>query len=423
MKKTIKAQGITFKYDERIILKQLNFVIKEKSFLSIIGPNGSGKSTLLKIMGKNLMPDYGNIIFGDKDLKDYTAKGLAQEMAVVPQSTEVNYNFTVEDIVLMGRHPHLKRFQREGSEDFARVREAMELTNTWYLKDRFINQISGGERQRVIIARALAQEPEVILLDEPTSALDIHHQMEILDLLKHLNQDKGVTIIAVLHDLNLAARYSKEILLLHEGNMITMGTTEEVITVENLKKAYDIDMIVDRNIYTGDLQVLPISAKQGVKQRKNQEKTLHIICGGGVGKTLIQTLWDEGYSLTLGVVNRGDSDWEMGKLLSIPMAEENPFCDITETALEKADLLARQGDITILTSIPLGRGNFKNLLVAQKQLERRRKVYFYNTYDESQKFDYTDGKATELLERLKTMGLEIVTSRSDLLKKIEGWTE
>lgn len=247
--------------------------------------------------------------------------------------------------------------------------------------------------------------------------------MEILDLLKHLNQDKGVTIIAVLHDLNLAARYSKEILLLHEGNMITMGTTEEVITVENLKKAYDIDMIVDRNIYTGDLQVLPISAKQGVNQRKNQEKTLHIICGGGVGKTLIQTLWDEGYSLTLGVVNRGDSDWEMGKLLSIPMAEENPFCDITETALEKADLLARQGDITILTSIPLGRGNFKNLLVAQKQLERRRKVYFYNTYDESQKFDYTDGKATELLERLKTMGLEIVTSRSDLLKKIEGWTE
>ena len=420
MKKTIEADNITFKYDERVILKKLKFFIEEKSFLSIIGPNGSGKSTLLKIMGRNLVPDSGDIIFCDKDLKDYTAKELAQEMAVVPQSTEVNYNFTVEDIVLMGRHPHLRRFQKEGSEDFAIAKQAMELTNTWHLRDRFINEISGGERQRVIISRALAQEPKVILLDEPTSALDIHHQIEVLDLLKYLNRDKGVTIIAVLHDLNLAARYSKEILLLHQGHMITMGKAEEVITVDNLKKAYDIDMIVDRNIYTGDLQVLPISSKEGIKKRKTKDKTLHIICGGGVGKYLIQFLWDEGYNMSMGVVNKGDSDWELGKLLSIPMVEENPFCDITETAFKKADLLATEGDITILTSIPLGRGNFKNLMLAKKQLERGKKVYLYNTYDEDQQFDYTDGKATELFKELKTMGLEVIVSKEELLKKIEG---
>ncbi|SET32531.1 iron complex transport system ATP-binding protein [Natronincola peptidivorans] len=262
MGKSIIVKDVTFQYSEEIILKRLGFKIQEKTFISIIGPNGSGKSTLLKMIARNLEPCKGNIILGERDLREYTAKGLAQQMAVVHQGTEVAYNFTVEDIVLMGRHPHLHRFQREGSKDIAIVKEVMKLTNTWHLKERPINEISGGERQRVIIARALAQEPKVILLDEPTSALDIHHQIEILDLLRRLNQEKDVTIVAVLHDLNLAARYSKEVLLLYEGNMITMGSTEEVITVNHLKKAYNMEMIVDRNIHTGYLQVTPISVKK-----------------------------------------------------------------------------------------------------------------------------------------------------------------
>ncbi|AKL94468.1 ABC-type cobalamin/Fe3+-siderophores transport system, ATpase component [Clostridium aceticum] len=261
MTNSIKIQDITFQYNEAKILNKLTLTIGENSFTSIIGPNGSGKSTLLKIMARNLHPRRGKILLGEKDLKAYAAKALAQEMAVVPQSTEVAYNFTVEDIVLMGRHPHLMRFQREGLKDFEIAREAMELTNTWHLRDRAINEVSGGERQRVIIARALAQEPKVILLDEPTSALDIHHQIEVLDLLKYLNEDRKVMIVAVLHDLNLAARYSKEMLLLHEGSIITMGATEKVMTVENLKKAYHMEMMVDRNIYTGNLQVTPISVK------------------------------------------------------------------------------------------------------------------------------------------------------------------
>ncbi|NLM04338.1 MAG: hypothetical protein GX214_04895, partial [Clostridiales bacterium] len=222
-------------------------------------------------------------------------------------------------------------------------------------------------------------------------------------------------------DLNLAARYSKDILLLHEGNMITMGSVDEVITVENLKKAYDdIDMIVDRNIYTGDLQVFPISSKKNIKDRNKKEKTIHIICGGGVGKPIIQCLWDRGYDISLGVLNRGDSDWELGKLLSLKIAEENPFCDITDKAFEKGNLLANKADIIILTNIPWGRGNFKNLILAQKQLEKQKKVYFYNPYKEKGRIDYTDGRATKLFNELKDMGLEKITSIEELLNKIEG---
>ncbi|SDK69849.1 heme ABC transporter ATP-binding protein [Natronincola ferrireducens] len=419
MGKSIEVKDIIFKYNETTILKELNLKIEEKAFTSIIGPNGSGKSTLLKIIAKNLVPHRGNILLGDKDLRDYAAKSLAQEMAVVHQSTEVAYDFSVEDIVLMGRHPHLKRFQREGLRDFQIVKEAMELTNTWHLKERSINEISGGERQRVIIARALAQEPQIILLDEPTSALDIHHQMEVLDLLRQLNEEKGVTIVVVLHDLNLAARYSKEILLLHEGNRITMGKTEEVITVENLKKAYNMEMIVDRNVYTGALQVLPLSTTKTSYQRKTKEKKLHIVCGGGVGKELIQSLYDEGYTMSIGVVNIGDSDWEIANILGLEMAEESPFSPISDDAFEEACRLAEKADITILTSIPIGKGNVKNLSIIQRQLETEKPVYFYKAYESNKKFDYTDGEGEILFGNLLNKGLQVLTSKDKLLKKLE----
>ncbi len=273
MNKAMDIKNITFKYDESVILDKIAFSIKKGSFITIIGPNGSGKSTLLKLMTANLMPDSGEMVLWDKALKAYSTKDLARNVAVVPQESNIQYDFTVYDIVLMGRYPHIKRFEREDPEDHDKVKIALLRTNTWHLKDRSINEISGGERQRVIIAKALAQETKVIILDEPTSSLDIHHQLEILDLLKELNEETGVTIIMVLHDINLAARYSQEVVLLHLGNLITIGATEEVITVENLQRAYDIEMIVERNSYTGCLNMIPLSLRRdSIKRRHNNEE-------------------------------------------------------------------------------------------------------------------------------------------------------
>lgn len=259
MGKCIETKDLVFLYDERVILNDINLKITKGSIITMIGPNGSGKSTLLKNLASTLMPKVGTVLLDNRELKSYPLKELAREVAVVPQNTNIEYDFTVHEIVLMGRNPYVGRFKQETFKDIAVVKEAMERTNTWHLRDRSINQLSGGESQRVVIARALAQEPQILLLDEPTAALDMHHQIEILDLLKVLNEEKGVTIIMALHDINLAARYSKEILLLHKGTKITMGSPDQVITKENLQKAYSIDMIVDKNKYTNSLQVIPLS--------------------------------------------------------------------------------------------------------------------------------------------------------------------
>ncbi len=259
MGKCIETKDLVFVYEDTIVLDHINVKIDKGNIITIIGPNGSGKSTLLKNIAATLAPNEGEVLLDNRQLKSYRVKELAREVAVVPQNTNIEYDFTSYEIVLMGRNPYIEKFKQETPKDLSVVKEAMENTNTWHLKDKSINQLSGGERQRVIIARALAQEPQVLLLDEPTAALDMHHQIEILDLLKVLNKEKGVTIIMALHDINLAARYSKEIMLIHKGRQIIIGSPERVITKENLQMAYKINMIVDKNKYTNSLQVTPLS--------------------------------------------------------------------------------------------------------------------------------------------------------------------
>ncbi|WP_192930265.1 ABC transporter ATP-binding protein [Alkaliphilus pronyensis] len=415
MQKSIKASNITFKYDEATIINNITFQIEKNSFITIIGPNGSGKSTLLKLLASNLKPQGGTIVLNDISLTQYSTKGLAMEMAVVPQDTAISYDFNVMDIVLMGRNPHIKRFSKETHHDLEKVKDAMVATNTWHLRDRSINEISGGERQRAIIAKAIAQESKVILLDEPTSSLDIHHQLEVLELLKSINKKQGVTIIAVLHDINLAARYSEEIILLHKGCLVTMGKTEEVLTVEALKKAYAMEMIIDRNPYTGSIQINPISLIK--KSNQPQNKRIHLVCGGGTGKGLIQSLVEGGYVVTIGVVNRGDGDWEMASIYKLQMAEELPFSEIGEGTIEKAHRLADAADIIIMTDLPIGWGNLKNLDILYKQLKKGKKVYAFNNKN---KFDYTGGKALKKLQLLKESGLIFIEDKEHMLHVLEA---
>ncbi len=416
MGKSISTEGVTFQYDEAVVINSLSLSIERGSFISIIGPNGSGKSTLLKLLASNITPQGGAIFLEGQNVKDYGKRALSREMAVVPQETSVNYAFQVYDIVLMGRYPHRGRFQRETKEDRKIVKEAMERTNTWQLRNRKINELSGGEGQRVILARALAQEPQLILLDEPTASLDIHHQLEVLELLKSLNEERNVTIIAVLHDLNLAARYSQEILLLHSGKKITMGKTEEVLTVENLKQAYDMEMMIERNLYTNRLMIHPL----GVKAKTMTEKgpRVHLVCGGGTARELIPWLLELGAQITLGVVNQRDSDWDLGKQLRLEMAEEVPFSEISDEALLKAEALAQDADFIIMTSIPLGWGNLKNLNLLKLQLDIGKRVYLFNRYPREKQFDYTEGQGTEKLRLLKEKGLRECFTKEELLKEL-----
>lgn len=255
---SIEVKNLKFGYKNDLVLKDISFDIKKGVFLSIVGPNGSGKSTILKLLNNIVDAKTASILIEGKDINRFRKKDLARKVALVPQDTTINYEFTVEEVVLMGRHPYKGRFERENKTDYELVEEALKLTNTFYLKDRMITEISGGERQRVLIARALAQEPSIILLDEPTAHLDINHQIEILSLLQRLNKEKGTTIVLVIHDINLGIRYSDEIIMLNKGKILGRGTPEEVITKDNIEQAYNLKVEIDRSKHTDKIYLTPL---------------------------------------------------------------------------------------------------------------------------------------------------------------------
>lgn len=245
-------------------LRGVSFEVRPGDFVGIIGPNGSGKSTLLKTVARVLQPQRGAVLLEGIDLRERDTREIARMMGVVPQESPIVFEFSTLEVVLMGRSPHLGRFQMESERDLAIARRAMELTDTAHLAERPITALSGGEKQRAIIARALAQEPQILLLDEPTTALDINHQTEIMDILTRLNGEQGVTILVVFHDLNLAAQYCDYLVALREGSIFAIGRPAEVLTEENIRDIYAAPVIVGAHPTTGRPQVslLPKSASR-----------------------------------------------------------------------------------------------------------------------------------------------------------------
>ena len=243
-------ESLRFKYHQHQVLNNVNINIEKGKLYSIIGPNGSGKTTLLKIIAKQLEADVGQIEIAGEAIEFYKHKDFAKKVALVPQNTTIDADFRNEEVVLMGRMPYLTPLARESKNDYAIVKEAMIKTNTIHLKNRSVEQISGGERQRVILARALAQETPIMLLDEPVSQLDIQHQIGIMNLLRQLVDEEGLTAITILHDLNLASQYSDELLLLDKGTLVSTGTPEAVLTPELMKSVYGLTATIIKNPVT-----------------------------------------------------------------------------------------------------------------------------------------------------------------------------
>ncbi|MBU3106093.1 ABC transporter ATP-binding protein [Clostridium gasigenes] len=238
---SIVTSNLDIAYDEALIVKALDMNIPHGKITSIIGPNGCGKSTVLKAVGRILKPKNGLIYLNGEDIHNLSTKAIAQAMAVLPQTPTAPSGLTVEELVAYGRFPHQKRFGRLTVEDNKIVKWAIEITKLTKLEHREVDTLSGGQRQRVWIAMALAQQTDLILLDEPTTYLDLSHQLEVLELLYSLNKNQGCTIVMVLHDLNLAARFSDYMIAIRDGEIIKEGTPEEVMTVPVLKEVFTID--------------------------------------------------------------------------------------------------------------------------------------------------------------------------------------
>jgi iron complex transport system ATP-binding protein len=228
-------------YEETLIVQNLDMQIPSGKITSIIGPNGCGKSTVLKAVGRILRPKQGMVYLSGEDIKKLSTKEIAKKMAILPQTPTAPSGLSVSELVSYGRFPHQKGFGKMSIEDKKVVRWALEVTKLIAFEHREVDTLSGGQRQRVWIAMALAQQTDLILLDEPTTYLDLAHQLEVLELLDELNKDQGCTIVMVLHDLNLAARFSDYMIALRGGDIIKYGSPEDVMTTEVLKKAFNID--------------------------------------------------------------------------------------------------------------------------------------------------------------------------------------
>ena len=249
--KAIEAKDVAFSYNTNEVIKDVSFAVEEGEFLGVIGPNGAGKSTILRILCKILKPKQGEVLIFNKNIEDISPKTLAQQIGFVPQETHFSLNFSVEDIILMGRYPYLRAFQKESPKDLEAVQRALQSADILSFRKRPINSLSSGEKQRVVIARALAQDPKILLLDEPTSHLDLHHQSRIMNLLKKLN-NQGMSIIIVNHDLNLASLHCERLILMHEGCIHSEGTPQSLIKEEILKEVYETEVKIvkhpDKNI-------------------------------------------------------------------------------------------------------------------------------------------------------------------------------
>ncbi len=247
----IKVADVDFRYKDMWALRDISFEVRRGEFLGVIGPNGSGKTTLIRVIDGILAPEKGGVSISGHAIQGMRRRDLARLVAVVPQDFPMIFSFRALEIVMMGRSPHLGMLRFEGESDREIVLRAMEMTDTASLADRSMDGLSGGERQRVLIARALAQEPEVVLLDEPTAFLDIKHQAEFFGLMKRLNRERGLTVLAVTHDINLAAAYCGRVMLLKGGRIHTLGVPGEVITETNIREVYETDVLVDANPVNG----------------------------------------------------------------------------------------------------------------------------------------------------------------------------
>ena len=379
-------------YGEKMVLQDVSFQVSKGEYVALIGSNGTGKSTLIKCVSGLLPLAGGEIEICGKDSRKLKAKERARLVAVVPQSYYVDYDFTVEDIVMMGRNPYIDFRHRESKEDHEIAERAMKLTKTDVFRDRPYNELSGGERQRVILARAITQQPQIILLDEPTSALDLHHQIEVMELIRDLNEKENITVMAVLHDINLASRFCSRIIILKDGKVKADGTPKQIINREEMESLYNMKLLVKNNPLLEKPEIIPIRVMDEEKVQKPLR--IHVICGEKGGVRLLEQLVNMGHHVSAGVLNQESDDDEICRYLEIPRIEIGPFQPVSAEDQERNLKLIEDADVVVVADIPFGEANIRNL----DGLENVKGELYMNENIKRQ--DFTEGLLEKRLQEI-----------------------
>jgi iron complex transport system ATP-binding protein len=385
------------------------------SFLAVVGPNGSGKSTLLRTMARALQPRLGNVMLDGREVGAWSPKAFAREVAVVSQEGSPAFDYTAYEIVALGRTPHSGRMSPDKETPRA-VEEAMRQVGVWEFRERRMGGLSGGERQLVTLARALAQEPEVLLLDEPTNHLDIYHQVAFMEVLLRLNED-GKTILMVVHDLNLAARYARKVVVLHEGRISAAGPPSVALRPEEIETAFGAEVELSISPRTGALQIQPV----GIPTEQEGPPEVHIICGGGSGASLMRRFREEGTPFSVGVVSAGDTDHAVARSLGAQIVEAESYAPVSDEACKRNVEAAKDVRLVVVCDMPIGRGNLRNLEAASAAQESGVPVVLLRDGLPlwAEERDYTGGEATRSLEQLVQQGARPVESIDEVVAMLD----
>jgi iron complex transport system ATP-binding protein len=411
-KKRIGAENLHAGYDMQDIVRSISCSFDSGTFTGIIGPNGSGKTTLLRAFSR-VIPSSGILELNGRDVRDYSPKELGMALGFVPQDETRPFAYTVMQVVLMARYARTSRFSALTPADYDRCHRALAETGIAQLADRSIRTLSGGEWQRVLIARALAQDTNVLLLDEPTSHLDLAHQSDILMLMRDLAAS-GATIIGVFHDLNLAALHCDRLIMIKDGKMVADGTPAQVLTPGNIRNVYGTDVVTSCHPATGRTFLMPVTTTIG---NKSQLKSMHVlvISGGGSGAGLLHFLASKGLSLSAGILATTDTDYLTAQTLGIPCIPILPFSHIPTHALEQLKAMLAQADRVILSAHPVGAGNLP-VLLALRDVEPARIIIHLPDDRDFSSYDFTKGTAAATYKDLCAAGTPCTSTYEGILR-------
>jgi len=396
----VNAENLVAGYGMEEIVKSVSCSFAKGSFTGIIGPNGSGKTTFLRAISR-VIPSSGILELDGRPVSGYSPAELGSALGFVPQDEDRPFAYSVMQVVLMSRYARTSRFASLLPDDYACCYRALDQTEIAHLKDRTIRALSGGEWQRVLIARALAQDTPVILLDEPTSHLDLTHQAAILSLVRELARS-GRTVIGVFHDLNLASQYCDRLLMIRNGCIVASGTPSEVLTPERIREVYGTEVVAASSPATGRTILVPMDIKSTGTHSGTGREVL-VISGGGSGGDLLRFLCRNGYSVSAGILATTDSDYAVAKALEIPCIPVLPFSQIPAHALEKLKRMIAQADWVVLSTHPVGAGNFPVLEVL-RGIEPGRLVIHLPEGRNFASYDFAKGSAASALTALAGSG-------------------
>ncbi len=372
--KMLETRNLTVGYGNKEVVREINIEALKGQLLCILGPNGSGKSTILKSLSRLLNPLKGDVYIKGENLLNIKGARLSKILAVV-LTERLNVGFLSSfDIVAMGRYPHTGILGGLTGLDKKKVWECIGMVNGENIAHRYYNELSDGEKQKVLLARALAQEPELIILDEPTTHLDIKHKLEVMAILKKLTQEKGITVVLSLHDIDIALKSCDRVAFVKNGGIVNFGFPEEIGKSKAISDLYDIKD-AGFNAFIGTVELSNLN-----------EPSVFVMGGGGYGVPIYRLLAKHGIGVNTGIIYKNDVDYEIAMTMGLDIQSETPFNEIKDSSLVKAKYMIDKVDTVIDSGCPIGNINRKNIELLTYALESRKKVLSLRNRKEFEKF-------------------------------------